>query len=100
MIDDATFSGVGNQIRIDTYGHVFDNFPKILNWSLEEQNYHLNYVGNLNQDVQNHWIKYFTNKKKCLLVDSKQQVSNQRRNWERSMIGSSSISSSTAHTKS
>ena len=84
VIDDATCTGFGDQIRIDTYGDAFENFPKILNWSLEEQNYHLNYARNMDQDVGNCWIEYFSNKKKFLLVDSK-QVSNQTTNLERSM---------------
>ena len=102
VIDDATFSEFGNQIRIDTYGHVFHNFPKILNWSLKEQNYHLNYAGSINQDVANLWIEYFTNKKKFLLIDSKQQLSNQGTNLQCSMqkviyqlINSQTVNSST-----
>ena len=64
-------------IWIDTYGLEFGHYPKILNWSLQQQKYHLDFVGSINQAVKTCWIEYFKNKKKILLVEPKCQAMSQ-----------------------
>ena len=51
-------------VLIDTYGKAFDYYPKILSWSVEERNAHIDYILNINEPVAHCWMKYFEKKKR------------------------------------